>query len=195
MRWPNVTVSTSLLLGMALLCGAPSPTATASNDQRAEATPRARNNAVSLRPLAVVPAFGIDVGYERALGRRFSVGGRITYFIPPPGYGHLQGVGETLAGRVWLPRPLHGVFAEASFGVTHQVLARSPALSKTAIVPGLSAGARWQFENGLLLGASGGLRWGHVVADAGVICTRSAPCPAVRSGAYAQLAVEVGYSF
>jgi hypothetical protein len=193
-RWLDVTLLSMLALGTTVLTATPARTESIATTEPKPAA-RVRNNAVSLRPLAVIPAFGVDVGYERALGRRWSVGGRITYFFPRVGYGHLQGIAETVAGRLWLPRPLHGLFAEASLGVAHVVLARSPALSKTAIVPGLSAGARWQFRNGLLLGASGGLRWGHVVADERILCTRSAPCPAVRSGAYAQLAIEVGYAF
>jgi hypothetical protein len=156
---------------------------------------RAPKHAVSLRPLTTIQSFGLDMGYERSLGRRFTVGGRFTYVFPRVGYGHLQGMEETVLARIWVPRPLHGFYAEASFGVAHQVLVATPRLSRTAIVPGLSAGARWQFGHGLLLGASVGLRWGHQVGGTNLICTASARCAAVRSGAYPHLAAEIGYAF
>jgi hypothetical protein len=185
-------------IGM-LLAATPPPSqqpAAAEPTQESSKTPdRARRNVISLRPFAVLPHYGFDVGYERGLGRRFGVGGRFGYFLPHAGYGHLQGIEQSLFGRLWIPGPLRGIFGEVSLGLGHQMLARSPSISQTSLVPGVAMGGRWVFRNGLVLGASAGLRWGIVVAEQPLICTPSTPCPAVRRGAHAQLAFEVGYAF
>jgi hypothetical protein len=159
------------------------------------AAERARKNTVTFRSFAAIPYFGFDLGYERALGRRFSVGGRLGTFVPRSGYAHLQGFEEALFTRWWVLGALRGVYAEASLGVAHQVLVQSAKLSETALVPGLALGWRWQFGNGMTLGASAGLGWGVVVVEEPLICTPSTPCPAVRRGVHARLALEVGYAF
>jgi hypothetical protein len=182
----------------AMLASGVDPSTEEHRTETGEATqpPRERRrNVVSLRPFAVLPHYGFDLGYERSLGRRFSVGGRFGYFVPRAGYGHLQGFEETLFTRLWIPGALHGIHAEVSLGVGHHVLVQSPKLSETSITPGLGMGGRWQLDNGLVLGASAGLRWGFVVAEEPLICTPSTPCPAVRRGVHAQLAIEIGYAF
>ena len=156
---------------------------------------RTRKNAVTFRSFAAIPYFGFDLGYERALGRRFSVGARFGTFVPRAGYAHLKGFEEAVFTRLWVPGVLRGMFAEASLGVAHQVLVRSAKLSETALVPGLALGWRWQFRNGVTVGASAGLGWGVVVAEEPLICTPSTPCAAVRRGVHARLALEVGYAF
>jgi hypothetical protein len=187
-RWAGGMLALTTAAIAALLCS----DAAVVEDDAAE---RARKNTVTFRSIAAIPYFGFDLGYERALGRRFSVGGRFATFVPRSGYAHLQGFEEALFARVWVPGTLRGVYAEASLGVAHQLLVRSPRLSETALIPGLALGWRWRLRNGVTLGASAGLGWGVVVAQEPLICTPSTPCPAVRRGVHARLALEVGYAF
>ncbi|MCB9713042.1 MAG: hypothetical protein H6712_04260 [Myxococcales bacterium] len=157
--------------------------------------PAPRRNAVVMRTHAKVPDWALSLGYQRALGRRFSVGGALEYGFQAPGYWHLQGVSESFSSQVWLGRPFHGVFAEGSLTVAHQFLVRQPRLSSTALVPGLGLGFRWTHRSGLTLGASGGLRWGRTVAPSDVICTRPKYCTSVRPGAYANITADIGFVF
>lgn len=195
MRW----IMTGLVSATCLV----STTATASPDA-SEATTEAtdessktelRRNAVVLRTHAKIPDWATSVGYQRALGRRFSVGGALEYGYQASGYWHLQGVSETLSGQLWLGRPFHGVFAEASMTVAHQFLVRQPRLSSTALAPGMGLGFRWTHRSGLTLGASGGLRWGRNVAPSNVVCTRPKYCTSVRGGAYANITADIGFVF
>ncbi|MEM7151846.1 MAG: hypothetical protein AAF799_03345 [Myxococcota bacterium] len=152
-------------------------------------------NAVVLSTQAKVPDWGVAIGYQRVLGRRFSVGAALEYGFQPNGYWHLQGVGETLSSQVWLGRPFNGVFAEASLTVLHQFLVQQPRLSTTAIAPGIGMGFRWTHHSGLTLGASGGLRWGRIVDPSDIVCTRAIYCTSVREGAYAKITADVGFVF
>lgn len=158
-----------------------------------EAEPR--RNAVVLGTHAKIPDWAMSVTYQRAFGRRFSVGGGLEYGFQANGYWHLQGISETLSGQVWFGRAFHGVFAEASLTLAHQFLVRQPKLSTTAVVPGVGLGFRWTHKSGLTLGASGGLRWGKVVAPSGLVCTRPNYCTSVREGAYAKITADIGFVF
>lgn len=154
-----------------------------------------RRNAIVLGTHAKIPDWATSIGYQHALGRRFSVGAALEYGYQAHGYWHLQGVSETLSGQVWLGRTFHGVFAEASLTAAHQFLARRPGLSTTAIVPGLALGFRWTHRSGLLLGASGGLRWGREVDASDIVCTRAKYCTSVRQGAYTRITADIGFVF
>jgi hypothetical protein len=160
------------------------------------ATPAAApKNAIAITPAVNAPRFGIGLGYDRAVHRLLSVGARFEYAIPRRGYGHLQGLTETLALTLWVPRTFRGFFAEASIGLAHSVLASQPLFRRTAIVPGLSAGLRWRFGKTFFAGASVGLRWGRLVRNDTAICTYSAACPATRSGPWVRAALDVGFAF
>jgi len=154
-----------------------------------------RRNAIVLGTHARIPDWATSIGYQRAFGRRISLGGALEYGYQARGYWHLQGVSETLAGQVWLGRTFHGVFAEASLTAAHQFLVREPRLSTTALVPGLGLGFRWTHRSGLLLGLSGGLRWGREVDASGIICTRAKYCTSVREGAYTRITADIGFVF
>lgn len=178
---------------------ATSEVAGADDNETGTARRRARKapgpNAVVLSTQAKVPDWGVSIGYQRVLGRRFSVGAALEYGFQPNGYWHLQGIGETLSGQVWLGRPFNGVFAEASMTVLHQFLVQQPRLSTTAVAPGVAMGFRWTHRSGLTLGASGGLRWGRVVDPSDIVCTRPIYCTSVRQGAYAKITADVGFVF
>lgn len=163
----------------------------------AEGSPRAPlgRNAIVLGTHAKIPDWATSVGYQRALGRRWSVGAALEYGYQARGYWHLQGVSETLSGQVWLGRTFHGVFAEASLTAAHQLLVQQPRLSTTAIAPGLALGFRWTHRSGLLLGASGGLRWGQQVNASAIVCTRPQYCTSVREGAYTRITADIGFVF
>lgn len=173
----------SFVLGLTLLAAVPSG--------RADA-PR---NAISITPAANAPRFAIGLGYDRAVHRRVSVGARFEYAIPRAGYAHLQGLTETLALSLWAPRAFRGFFAEASLGFGHSVLAAQPDFHRTSIIPGLAAGLRWRFGKTFFLGASVGLRWGHLLRGDRTICTYRAACPATRTGPWARAAIDVGFAF
>jgi hypothetical protein len=49
--------------------------------------------------------------------------------------------------------------------------------------------------HGLLLGASGSLRFAKSAGGTELVCTREGSCPATRSGIYARLGVDVGWAF
>lgn len=174
---------------------APAPKTEASEEPTTEPEPAPRRNAVVMRTHAKIPDWATSLGYQRALGKRFSVGGALEYGYQANGYWHLQGISETLSGQLWLGRPFHGVFAETSLTVAHQFLVRQPQLSSTALVPGLGLGFRWTHRSGLTLGASGGLRWGRMVAASDVVCTRPKYCTSIRKGAYANITADVGFVF
>lgn len=152
-------------------------------------------NALVLGTHAKIPDWALSLTYQRVLGRRFSVGAGIEYGFQANGYWHLQGVGETLSGQVWLGKPFNGVFAEGSVTLAHQFLVRQPRLSTTAVVPGIGLGFRWTHRSGLTVGASGGLRWGAVVDDSELVCTRPKYCTSVREGAYARITADLGFVF
>lgn len=152
-------------------------------------------SAIVLGTHAKIPDWATSIGYQRALGRRYSVGAALEYGYQARGYWHLQGVGETLSGQVWLGRTFHGVFAETSLTAAHQFLVQQPRLSTTAIVPGVGLGFRWTHESGLTLGASGGLRWGRNVDASDIVCTRTRYCTSVREGAYTRITADIGFVF
>lgn len=173
----------------------PTPVASAPDTERDEPATDPRRNAIVLGTHAKIPDWASSLGYQRALGRRFSVGASVEYGYQANGYWHLQGVSETVAGQVWLGRTFHGVFAEASMTVAHQFLAKLPRMSTTALAPGLGMGFRWTHDSGLTLGASGGLRWGRQVTVSEIVCTRAKHCSSVREGAYARITADVGFVF
>lgn len=152
-------------------------------------------NAVILSGIVNAPNFAAGVGYERAVHRLVTVGARFEYALPRSGYAHLQGLTETLAVAVWVPRTFRGFFAEASLGVAQSVLAAQPLFRRVAIVPGLSAGLRWRFGRTFFVGAQVGLRWGKPVRNDPAICTYAAACPATRSGAFVRAALDLGFAF
>lgn len=154
-----------------------------------------RRNAVVLGTIARIPDWATSLTYQRALGRRFSLGAGLEYGYQPNGYWHLQGVGESLSGQLWFGRPFHGVFAEGSLTVFHQFLVREPRLSTTALAPGLSLGYRWTHRNGLTVGGSAGLRWGRVVGDSDLVCSRPRYCTSVRQGPNTRITFDLGYVF
>lgn len=188
-------VRSGLVAGLVLALLQPAlPAAAAAEVAQAPAPPVGRN-AIVLGTHAKIPDFATSLGYQRALGRRFSVGAGLEYGYQARGYWHLQGVSETLSGQVWLGRIFHGVFAEASLTVAHQLLVRQPRLSTTALVPGVGLGFRWTHRSGLLLGASGGLRWGLPVDPSEIVCTRPKYCTSVREGAYTRITADIGFVF
>lgn len=154
-----------------------------------------RRNALVLGTHAKIPDFATSFGYQRGLGRRFSLGAALEYGYQARGYWHLQGVSETLSGQVWLGRLFHGMFAEVSLTVAHQFLVQQPRLSTTALVPGVGLGYRFTHRSGLLLGVSGGLRWGREVDASDLVCTRAKYCTSVRSGAYTRITADIGFVF
>ncbi len=166
-------------------------TGTADSDDQTER----RRNSIVVGTHAKIPDFASSLTYQRALSRRISLGFGLEYTYQAPGYWHLQGVGESLSGQLWLGRAFEGVFFEGSMAVTHQFLARQPQLSTTAVVPGLGLGYRWTHRSGLTVGGSTGLRWGRVVRDSDLICTRPKYCTSVREGAYARFTLDLGYVF
>lgn len=174
------------------------PTATpdtTNNTKRSEHGAHGRRNAVVLGTHAKIPDWATSLSYQRALHRRLSVSAGLEYGYQARGYWHLQGVSETVGGQVWLGRMFHGVYAEGSMTVAHQFLVRQPRLSTTALVPGVGLGFRWTHRSGLTVGASGGLRWGRVVADSDIVCTRAKYCSSVREGAYTRITADVGFVF
>ncbi len=184
------------LIGASRPAAAAEPTVTEPTvTERAKHGPEQRRNAIVLGTHLKVPDWATSLSYQRALHRRISASAGVEYGYQPRGYWHLQGVSETLAGQVWLGRTFHGVFVEASLAVAHQFLVRRPRLSTTALVPGVGLGFRWTHRSGLTLGASGGLRWGRVVDQSDIVCTRPKYCTSVREGAYTRVTADVGFVF
>ncbi len=157
--------------------------------------PKGRRNSIVLGTQAKIPDWGSSLTYQRALTERISLGAGVEYGYQVRGYWHLQGVGESLSGQLWLGEAFHGVFIEGSMALTHQFLARLPRLSTTALVPGLSLGARWTHRSGLTVGGSAGLRWGRVIRDSNLVCSRPKYCNSVREGAYVRFTADIGYVF
>lgn len=193
------------LLAAVVSLAATTPAAAAAAPAQASPAPAAeaspghgpgdRRNAVVLGTQAKIPDWATSFTYQRAFGRRLSIGAGLEYGYQPLGYWHLQGVGESLSGQVWLGRPFHGVFAEGSLTVLHQFLVRQPRLTTTALAPGLSLGFRWTHRRGLMVGGSAGLRWGRTVQDSDLICSRPKVCTSVRGGPYARITIDLGYVF
>lgn len=154
-----------------------------------------RRNAIVLGTHAKLPDWASSIGYQRAFGRRASAGLALEHGYQPRGYWHLEGVSETLSGQVWLGRVFHGVFAEASLTVAHQILVQQPRLGLTALAPGMALGFRWTHRSGLLLGVSGGLRWGRRVGGSDIVCTRAKYCTSVREGVYSRITADIGFVF
>jgi hypothetical protein len=192
MAMAMATSSWGLVAGLSFALVGVAPSARAA---KPEPRPAIGRNAIVLGTHAKIPDWATSIGYQRGLGRRFSVGAALEYGYQARGYWHLQGVGETLSGQVWLGRTFHGVFAEASLTAAHQFLVQQPRFSTTALVPGVGLGFRWTHKSGLLLGASGGLRWGREVDGSNIICTRAQYCTSVRQGAYTRITADIGFVF
>jgi len=154
-----------------------------------------RRNSVTLGTQAKIPDWSSSLTVQRAFGRRVTLGVGVEYGYQAPGYWHLQGVGETLSGQLWLSRTFHGVFVEGSMTLAHQFLVRLPSLSITAVAPGLALGYRWTHRSGLTVGGSAGLRWGRVVQDSGLVCSRPKYCTSVREGPQTRISLDIGYVF
>jgi hypothetical protein len=163
--------------------------------ERSAGKPRVRRNAVTVSPLWASKAFGTALGYRRALSRRVSAGFQIDYLAQPPELSHLQGVGETFSLAVWPKRAFDGFLARGAFTVAHQVFARAPRISATAVVFGGDVGWGFRLPRGVLLGLSGGLRHGRRVATDAAICVRTDDCPAVREGLRIRARLDIGYAF
>jgi hypothetical protein len=172
---------------------AASPTAT--NVEAPPAAPLHRRNAVVGTAAFPIPDYGIGLSYMRALGRRYSVSAGLDYAAPRKGYGHLVGLSQTLGAQIWITRPLHGVWAGGSLTLSETFLAKASMLRRVAVAAGVNAGFLWQFRFGLLLGASGSLRFAKSAGGTELVCTREGSCPATRSGIYARLGVDVGWAF
>lgn len=153
------------------------------------------NNAIVVRATFPIPDFGLALGYDRAVHRRFTVGGEFEYSLPTPGYSHLAGFSETINGRVWLGRALHGVFGELSLTAAHQVLTDVPELSRTTLAPGAAFGFRHTRPIGLSFGASAGLRWAGTVNREPLLCTHGQYCPATRTGPVTRITADIGWVF
>lgn len=169
--------------------------ATAEQDRRLFARPTPGPNAVTIRTAFPVPDYSLALGYDRALGRRFSAGGAFEYTLPNAGYAHLVGFAETINGRVWIGRPLHGIFGEVSLTAAHQVLSGAASLSRTLLAPGAALGFRYTLASGLSAGVAGGLRWGTMVARQPLLCTHAEYCGATREGPVARVTVDLGWVF
>lgn len=154
-----------------------------------------RRNAILFSPIAIVPRLGLSLGYDRAVHRHLAIGARLDYPFQPRGAWHLQGMSETLVLTGWFQRALHGFYVEASLGAAHSMFVRQPKMARTALVPGVGIGLRWQFDNGLLIGASTRLQWPITVHDDPRICTHTTVCEPVRPGTQVRLAIQVGYAF
>ncbi|MEM6992708.1 MAG: hypothetical protein AAF721_19495 [Myxococcota bacterium] len=201
-RWPPV----SMLAALSIVALAAAATAPHERPARADGVavkaptgpfsrPAPGRNAVTVRATFPVPDFGVAAAYDRALGRRFTVGGEFEYVLPRVGYSHLTGWSETVNGRVWVGQPLHGVYFGASMSLSHQVLVDAPQLRRTALAPGAELGFRYTLPVGLSLGLSGGLRWTRLVRTESILCTREIHCAATRPGVAARLTADIGWVF
>ena len=187
----SALVSTAIGLGLS----APAVTAEPASAEKEPAASLDRRNAVVGTAAFPIPDYGIGLSYLRALGRRYSVSAGLDYAVPRKGYGHLVGLSQTVGAQVWITRPLHGVWAGGSLGLSETFLAKARMLRRVAVAAGVNAGYLWQFRFGLLLGASGSLRFAKSAGGTELVCTREGSCPATRSGIYARLGVDVGWAF
>jgi len=187
----------ALLIALALQASASEPAAPEPRAEleRSAARERVRRNSVTVSPLWASKAFGTALGYRRALSRRVTTGLQIDYLAQPPALAHLQGIGETVSVAIWPKRAFDGFLARAAFSVAHQVFARAPRISATAIVFGGDVGWGFRLPRGVLLGLSGGLRHGRRVATNPAICVRMDDCPSVREGLRIQARLDIGYAF
>lgn len=166
--------------------------ATESPEQDARAP---RKNAILATAAFPFPDYGTGLTYLRALGRRYSVSAGLEYTAPRKGYAHLVGLSQTLGGQVWITRPLHGVWAGGSLTIAETFFSGLPELRRVAVAAGVNAGFSWQFRFGLLLGASGSLRFARSAGGSELVCSRADVCPATRGGIYARLGLDLGWAF
>lgn len=153
------------------------------------------NDHIAAMPIWSSEAFGVGLGYDRALARRLSLGLELDVLAQPRELAHLQGIQETVALSVWPQRAFHGFVGRLTFSLGHQVFTRSARISSTAIAPGVEVGWRFSLPRGVTLGLLAALRWGHRVDDEPGLCTANDHCPAVREGVYGRLGLLVGYAF
>ena len=193
-RWADVLPVIGCLMPVALACGLGSVAHAAETLPKPVEEKRPMNAIIGSATFPI-PNYGVALAYDRGLGRRFSVGATVEYVAPRVGYSHLVGMSESIGGKVWLKRPLHGLFGEVTFGLAHTTLYRAPMLGRLAVAPGVGTGFRWQFDFGLILGASAALRFSKDIGGSPLVCTRPEFCPATRSGIYARLGLDVGWAF
>ena len=194
---------TSLTAALALCLLAPAAgtanetelSASAEGDRRLFSRRPPGPNALTVRASFPVPDYSLALSYDRALGRRFSAGGAFEYTLPAAGYAHLVGFAETINGRVWIGRPLHGIYGEVSMTAAHQVLSGAATLSRTTLAPGAALGFRYTLASGFSAGLAGGLRWGTTVARQPLLCTHAQYCGATRQGPVARVTVDLGWVF
>lgn len=191
----SALVSTAIGLCLSTPAATTAPTPAEKEAAAPEATPKHRRNALVGTAAFPIPDYGIGLSYLRALGRRYGVSAGLDYAVPRKGYGHLVGLSQTLGAQVWITRPLHGVWAGGSLTLSETFLTRASMLRRVSIAAGINAGYLWQFRFGLLLGASGSLRFAKSAGGTELVCTREGSCPATRSGIYARLGVDVGWAF
>ncbi|MBX7077623.1 MAG: hypothetical protein K1X88_00465 [Nannocystaceae bacterium] len=193
-RWATVMGSTMLTLVLALAASdEPRPlgsrlggTATRGVD---------RHNALSFSTAVEAPRLGVALGYERRIHRFISAGAQLEYAIPKDGYGHLQGLTETVALSLWAPRAFRGFYVQASTSVAESVLAAQPRFTAVTVAPGVAGGLRWRFGRTFFIGAQLGLRWAMRVRNDTAVCTHAVACPATRTGPVVRAAFDVGFTF
>jgi len=154
-----------------------------------------RHNALSFSTAVEAPRLGVALGYERRIHRFISAGAQLEYAIPKDGYGHLQGLTETVALSLWAPRAFRGFYVQASTSVAESVLAAQPRFTAVTVAPGVAGGLRWRFGRTFFIGAQLGLRWAMRVRNDTAVCTHAVACPATRTGPVVRAAFDVGFTF
>ena len=138
---------------------------------------------------------GVGLGYRRALGHHFSLGARLEYAYPNPGYGQLEGFAHTVEAVGWIKRPWTGMYFSASVAVGHQFLISLPELSSVALGGGAAIGWSWDLPFHLNLDVSAGLRRMRMVKEATQICTIEDQCIFTSERFRPRFALSFGYRF
>jgi hypothetical protein len=156
--------------------------------------PRASNQAL-INATTLDNFAGFDLGYRRAFGRHFSLGGLLEYAYPNPGYGQLQGFGHTLETLIWIKRPWTGVYFSAALTVGHQYMFSLPELRAVAIGGSAGMGWSWDLSDHINVGFAASIRRMGVVAHAPQICTVPNQCIFVAEGFKPRFALTFGWRF
>ena len=150
-------------------------------------------NAVSVEPAVNVPRLQLGATYERAFVRRLTVAGGLEHTFSPRNYTHLPGIAERLSFGVWIFEAFSGPYAEATFGLAHNVFHKRPRHARHAALLGANLGYRFAIGPRWLVGLSGGVRWTLPLGETGAICTRDFQCPSTAPGVAARVAFHVGW--